>query len=65
LSDRTVRTSASQSDATARTFSTPPLMLQRLIPIDEGCANPLKGGGTRHGLPLVLQELVAQGLRPV
>jgi hypothetical protein len=40
-------------------------LLQRLIPIDEGCANLLDGGGTRRGLPLVLQELVAQGLRPV
>jgi hypothetical protein len=40
----------------------PMCLLQRLIPIDEGCANPVKGGGTRHGLTLVLQELVAQGL---
>jgi hypothetical protein len=49
-----------------RTFSIPPpRLLQHLIPIDEGCANPLDGGGTRRGLPLVLQELVAQGLRPV
>jgi hypothetical protein len=23
----------------------PPRLLQRLIPIDEGCANPFKGGG--------------------
>jgi hypothetical protein len=43
----------------------PPRLLQRLIPIDEGCANPLKDGGTRRGLTLVLQELVSQGLRPV
>jgi hypothetical protein len=43
----------------------PSRLLQRLIPIDEGCANPLKGGRTRRGLTLVLQELVAQGLRPV
>jgi hypothetical protein len=39
--------------------------LQRLIPVDEGCANPLDGGGMRRGLPLLLQELVVQGLRPV
>jgi hypothetical protein len=37
----------------------PPRLLQRLIPIDEGCADPLEGGGTRRGLALVLQELVA------
>jgi hypothetical protein len=40
-------------------------VLQRLIPIDEGRANLLKGGGTRRGLPLVLQVLVVQGLCPV
>jgi hypothetical protein len=34
-------------------------LLERLIPVDEGCANPLDVGGTRRGLPLVLQELVA------
>jgi hypothetical protein len=39
--------------------------LQRLIPVNEGPANPLDGGGARLGLPLWLQELVAQGLRPV
>jgi hypothetical protein len=49
----------------AHLLQIPPRLLQRLIPIDEGCANPLDGGGTRRGLPLVLQELVAQGLRPV
>jgi hypothetical protein len=39
--------------------------LHRLVPVDEGRANPLDGGGARRGLPLQLQELVAQGLRPV
>jgi hypothetical protein len=43
----------------------PPRLLQRLIPVDEGRANPLDGGGARRGLPLQLQELVAQGHRPV
>jgi hypothetical protein len=28
--------------------------LQRLIPVDEGCADPLDGGGARRGLPLQL-----------
>jgi hypothetical protein len=36
-----------------------PRLLQRLIPIDEGRANPLEGGGARRGLPLALLELVA------
>jgi hypothetical protein len=40
-------------------------LLQRLIPLDEGRANPLEGGGARRGLPFALLELVAQGLRPV
>jgi hypothetical protein len=39
--------------------------LLRLVPVDEGRANALDGGGVRRGLPLQLQELVAQGLRPV
>jgi hypothetical protein len=40
-------------------------LLQRLIPLDEGRANPLEGGGARRGLPFALLELVAQGLCPV
>jgi hypothetical protein len=36
-----------------------PRLPQRLIPIDEGRANPLEGGGARRGLPLALLELVA------
>jgi hypothetical protein len=40
-------------------------LLQRLIPLDEGCANPLEGGGARRGLPFTLLKLVAQGLRPI
>jgi hypothetical protein len=42
-----------------------PRLLQRLIPLDEGCANPLEGGGARRGLPFALLKLVAQGLRSV
>jgi hypothetical protein len=38
----------------ARPLQIPPRLLQRLIPIDEGCANPLEGGGTRCGLALML-----------
>jgi hypothetical protein len=36
-----------------------PRLLQRLIPLDEGCANPLEGGGARRGLPFALLKLVA------
>jgi hypothetical protein len=43
----------------------PPRLLQHLIPIDEGRANLLEGEGTSRGLALMLQELVAQDLRPV
>jgi hypothetical protein len=39
----------------------PPRLLQHLIPIDEGRANPLEGGGARCVLPFALLELVAQG----
>jgi hypothetical protein len=39
--------------------------LQRLVPVDGGCADPLDGRRVRRGLPLQLQELVAQGLHPV
>jgi hypothetical protein len=43
----------------------PSRLLQRLVPVNEGRTNPLNGEGARRGLPLQLQELVAQGLRPV
>jgi hypothetical protein len=42
-----------------------PRLLQRLIPIDEGRANPLEGGGARRVLPFALLKLVAQGLSPL
>jgi hypothetical protein len=42
-----------------------PRLLQRLIPIDEGRANPLEGGGARRILPFALLELIAQGHSPV
>jgi hypothetical protein len=42
-----------------RPLRVPPCLLQRLIPVDEGRTNPLDSGGTRRGLPLQLQELVA------
>jgi hypothetical protein len=49
----------------AHPLQVPPRLLQRLISIDEGRANPLEGGGARHVLPFALLELVAQGLSPV
>jgi hypothetical protein len=49
----------------ARPLQIPPHLLQRFIPIDEGCANPLEGGGMRCGLAFMLQELIAQDLRLV
>jgi hypothetical protein len=42
-----------------------PRLLQRLIPIDEGRANPLEGGGARCVLPFALLELITQGHNPV
>jgi hypothetical protein len=39
-----------------------PRLLQRLVPIDEGRANLLEGGGALRILPFALLELVAQGL---
>jgi hypothetical protein len=36
-----------------------PRLPQRLIPVDEGRANPLEGGGARRGLPLAHSQLVA------
>jgi hypothetical protein len=42
-----------------------PRLPQRLIPIVEGRANTLEGGGARRVLPFALLELVAQGHSPV
>jgi hypothetical protein len=42
-----------------------PRLPQRLIPIDEGRANPLEGGGARRVQPFALLELIAQGHSPV
>jgi hypothetical protein len=39
--------------------------LQRLVPVNEGRADPLNGGSARRGLPLQLQELFTQSLCPV
>jgi hypothetical protein len=39
--------------------------LQRLIPVDEGCADPLEAGGVRRVLPCALVKLIAQGHGPV
>jgi hypothetical protein len=35
----------------AHLLQIPPHLLQRLIPIDEGCANPLEGGGRAAACP--------------
>jgi hypothetical protein len=48
-----------------RPLQVSPRLPQRLIPIDEGRANPLEGGGAHRVLPFALLELVAQGLSPV
>jgi hypothetical protein len=37
-----------------------PRLPQRLIPLDEGCADPLEGGGVRRVLPCALMELITQ-----
>jgi hypothetical protein len=42
-----------------------PRLPQRLIPVDEGRANPLEDGGARLVLPFALLELIAQGHGPV
>jgi hypothetical protein len=49
----------------ARVLQVRPRPLQRLIPIDEGRADPLKAGGVRRVLPCALVELIAQGHGPV
>jgi hypothetical protein len=38
---------------------------QRLITVDEGCADPLEARGTRRVLPCALMEFIAQGHGPV
>jgi hypothetical protein len=42
-----------------------PRLPQRLIPVDEGRANPLEGGGARRVLPFALLERITQGHSPV
>jgi hypothetical protein len=49
----------------ARPLQVRPRLPQRLIPVDEGRANPLEGGGARRILPFALLELIAQGHSPV
>jgi hypothetical protein len=43
----------------ARPLQVHPRLPQRLIPVDEGRANPFEGGGARRVLPLALLELIA------
>jgi hypothetical protein len=38
---------------------------QRLIPVDESCADPLEAGGVRQILPCALVKLIAQGHGPI
>jgi hypothetical protein len=45
----------------ARPLQVRPRLPQRLIPVDEGRANPLEGGGARRVLPFALLELIVQG----
>jgi hypothetical protein len=42
-----------------------PRLPQRLIPVDERCADPLEARGVRRVLPCALMELIAQGHGPV
>jgi hypothetical protein len=49
----------------ARVLQVRPRPLQRLIPIDEGRADPLEAGGVRRVLSCALVELIAQGHGPV
>jgi hypothetical protein len=42
-----------------------PRLPQRLIPVDEGRVDLLKGGGAHRVLPCALMKLVAQGHGPV
>jgi hypothetical protein len=43
----------------ARLLQVRPCLPQRLIPVDEGRADPLEGGGARRVLPRALMELIA------
>jgi hypothetical protein len=49
----------------ARVLQVLPRPLQRLIPIDEGRADPLEAGGMRRVLPCALVELIPQGHGPM
>jgi hypothetical protein len=49
----------------ARLLQVRPRLPQRLIPVDEGYANPLEGGGVRRVLPCAFMELITQGHGPV
>jgi hypothetical protein len=49
----------------ARVLQVRPRPLQRLIPIDEGRADPVEAGGVRRVLPCALVKLIAQGHGPV
>jgi hypothetical protein len=49
----------------ARILQVRPRLLQRLIPVDEGRADPLEAGGVRWVLPCALVKLIAQGHGPV
>jgi hypothetical protein len=49
----------------ARVLQARPRPLQRLIPIDEGRADPVEAGGARRVLPCALVKLIAQGHGPV
>jgi hypothetical protein len=49
----------------ARPLQVRPRLPQRLIPVDEGHADLLEGGGARRVLPFTLMELIAQGHGPV
>jgi hypothetical protein len=42
-----------------------PRLPQRLIPVDESCADPLEAGGVRRVLPCALIELIARGPQSV
>jgi hypothetical protein len=49
----------------ARVLQVRPRPLQRLIPIDEGRADPVEARGVRRVLPCTLVELITQGHGPV
>jgi hypothetical protein len=51
--------------ASVRIFSRSKRLPQRLITVDEGCADPLEARAARQVLPRALGELVAPGYGPV